>query len=166
MDREIHEVIENGIVKVDCRPQEAQKGQFYVNKMGYEDKILEGITPDLDDMEDKNPTYKLRGKALINAYNGIDYNYPEHQKKLSLLKTKALHEQDYMTILDFLRSTYTYNQIDDFILYKYARTLVGKPLTTTEQMRIKGDISSIKKYWKKQNKKMKKKEGQYKVEFK
>lgn len=164
LGRELHEVVGN-IIKIEERPQEAQIANSYVMRTNYTTDELVGIDPELVEIKDTPGKHKLKGQELEKALTGIDYSYPENSEKLSLLKQRAIEEKDYMYLFNHLRDTYPFNQIDDYILYQHARNIVGKPITTTEKFKIKADLNAIKKYWKKEAKKMKKKQGVYKIDF-
>jgi len=164
MDRDFHEVIGN-IIKIEDRPQEAQIANSYAIRTNYTTDELVGIDPDLVEVKITSGKHKLSADSLDKALNGVDYSYPEETKKLSLLKQKAIDEKDYMFIFNHLRDTYPFNQIDEYILYQHSRNMVGRPMTTTEKFKVKADLNAIKKYWKKEAKKMKKKQGVYKIDF-
>lgn len=164
MEREFHEVI-GDIIKIDLRPQEIQKANSYLHKMDYISDEMCGFEPDIVNLEEKKSTITLKGENLERAITGIDYNYSTDEDKLSILKEQAIKDKDYMSIFNWLRETYPFNQMDDYILYQHARHMVGKPMTATEKYKIRADLNSIKKFWKKEGKKMKKKSGQYNITF-
>lgn len=164
MERDYHEVI-GDIIKIDTRPQDIQKASSYLHKMNYISEEMCGIEPDLVNLEEKKSTITLKGENLEKAISGVDYNYSTQEDKLSILKEQAIKDKDYMSIFEWLRETYPYSQIDDYILYQHARHIVGKPMTLTEKYKVRADLNSIKKFWKKENKKMKKKSGQYNITF-
>jgi len=163
MERDFHEVIGN-IIKIEHRPQEIQKANSYIDKMDYISQDLTGIEPEFKDLDEKQ-TITLKGDNLVKALNGVDYSYSTDEDKLSIMKEQAIKDKDYMTIFEWLRETYPYSQMDDYILYQHARHMVGKPMTLTEKYKVKADLNSIKKFWKKENKKMKKKTGNYNIKF-
>jgi hypothetical protein len=157
--RDYHEVI-GTIVKVelndDLRLGNALIDRIPYNYVGEQEELFKN-------QSDYNPL-AMNEEDLKNLIPKLNFNLAE--TNLRFMEKKFIDDKDYWSLYELYQDEYPYNLMDSMTLYSFCRTMIGRPITNEEFIRIRQDMKSIGKSMKTiKNSQTKKKRGVYSIDF-
>tara|TARA_R110000824_G_scaffold44910_2_gene130309 strand:+ start:49 stop:597 length:549 start_codon:yes stop_codon:yes gene_type:complete len=160
--RDIHEAVE--YMFKETKPVQLSLAEEYGDKLCYiTGPDLEG----LDETRGKRECGMIVEENIDNLYEKMDYilNPDCEEYNITALQNMYITTKNYTGLMLLLKKQYPWNLVDDYSLYTHCRNMVGRPITKSELSKIKYDMGALKKFYKKEDKKMKKKKGKYTIEF-
>jgi hypothetical protein len=159
INRNYHETI-GSIFKIEMN-DDLRLGNALIDRIPY--NMIEQIEEDNERKKD-NPLLVSDEECRDLIYK-VNFNLPQENMKFT--EKLFVDTRDYWGLYNFYRcNIYPMNRLDKFTLYSVCRQICKIPITKTEHSQIKTDLKVIKKSMKLlENKKLKKKGGNYKVDF-
>ena len=142
INRQYHETIGN-IIPIEL-PKDIILGNSLLDKIPKKNNLPnEGRIYNGED--NKNKSIPLTQTDIIKLLPKLNFNLPQ-EKECKMMEKIFISNRDYWNLYHLLRSQSPFDKLSKFVLYRYCRTLVNKPITNAEYIRITNDLKAIKRY--------------------
>jgi len=160
INRDYHETI-GKIIKFEVN-EDLQRGNQYLDRIPY------NYIGEMEEQLKRKPTedtpLQMTDEQISGLYPRLCFNLPNNE--FNMMESKFIDEKDHWNLMELLEKYPQYSGMSKMTLYSFCRNLCNNPITNEERKKINTDLKVIKKSMKHlNNKSVKKKQGNFKVDF-
>ena len=159
LNRNFHEAI-GECIRVEMN-DDLRLGNYYMDRIPYN---MVGEIEEENEKKKENPLLVSDDECRELIYR-VGFNMPNDYR--NFVEKLFIEAKDHWKLYYYyINNVDIYKRMDKFNVYSYCRNICGKPITSTEHKKIRDDLKSIKKSMNiLKKKKMKKINGEYRVDF-